>query len=94
VLDPPASAKRARLHHTIDDRPGTTRRKARGGFDYRQPDGSLVRDIETLRRIKSLVIPPARSRTADEPLFRHFSRCSPPFGRRGLNRPDHPLARP
>jgi DNA topoisomerase I len=59
ALDPPASAKLARLHHTIDDRAGITRRKARSGFNYRQPEGSLVRDIETLRRIKSLVIPPA-----------------------------------
>jgi DNA topoisomerase-1 len=33
----------------------------RSGFDYRRPDGSLVRDLETLQRIKSLVIPPAWS---------------------------------
>ena len=59
MLDPPAAAKLARLHHTTDDRLGITRHKARSGFNYRQPDGSLVQDIETLRRIKSLVIPPA-----------------------------------
>ena len=39
--------------------PGITRHKARNGFDYRLPDGSLVRDIETLKRIRSLAIPPA-----------------------------------
>jgi len=32
---------------------------AKNGFDYRLPDGALVRDIDTLRRIRSLVIPPA-----------------------------------
>ena len=59
ALDPPAAAKLARLHHTTDDRAGITRHKARSGFDYRRPDGSLLRDIATLQRIKSLVIPPA-----------------------------------
>ena len=31
------------------------------GFDYRYPDGTLVRDIETLRRLRSLAVPPAWS---------------------------------
>ena len=61
ALDPPTAARIARLHHTTDDRAGITRHKARSGFDYRRPDGSLVRDLETLQRIKSLVIPPAWS---------------------------------
>jgi DNA topoisomerase-1 len=39
--------------------PGITRHKARKGFDYRSPDGEFVRDIATLKRIRSLVIPPA-----------------------------------
>jgi DNA topoisomerase-1 len=59
VLDPVAAARAARLRHVSDDRPGVTRHKARNGFDYRDADGELIRDIETLRRIKSLVIPPA-----------------------------------
>jgi DNA topoisomerase I len=59
VLDPVAAAEAAQLHHTLDDRPGITRHKARSGFDYRRPDGSLVRDLATLQRIKSIVIPPA-----------------------------------
>jgi DNA topoisomerase I len=58
-LDPRAAAAAAQLRHTLDDRPGITRHKARSGFDYRRPDGSLVRDLATLRRIKSIVIPPA-----------------------------------
>src|SRR5439155_5853406 len=48
-----------RLRHTLDDKPGITRQKARSGFDYRHPHGSLVRDLTTLRRIQSIVIPPA-----------------------------------
>jgi DNA topoisomerase I len=59
ALDPVAAAEAAQLHHTLDDRPGITRRKARSGFDYRRPDGSLVSDVATLRRITSIVIPPA-----------------------------------
>lgn len=61
ALDPPTAARLARLHHTTDEKAGITRHKARNGFDYRRPDGSPVRDLETLQRIKSLVIPPAWS---------------------------------
>jgi DNA topoisomerase-1 len=57
--DPAAAAKLAKLRHVGDDKPGITRHKARHGFDYRLPDGELVRDIETLRRIRSLAVPPA-----------------------------------
>jgi DNA topoisomerase I len=59
ALDPLAAAKIANLRHVSDDMPGITRHKARNGFDYRSPDGKLVRDIDTLKRIRSLVIPPA-----------------------------------
>ena len=59
ALDPVVAAKRAQLRYVSDSAPGITRQKARNGFDYRLPDGALVRDIETLRRIRSLVIPPA-----------------------------------
>ena len=59
ALDPLTAAKLAKLRHVSDDMPGITRHKARHGFDYRQPDGELVRDIDTLKRIRSLVIPPA-----------------------------------
>jgi DNA topoisomerase IB-like protein len=58
-LDPVAAAKLAKLRHVSDDMPGITRHKARSGFDYRYPDGELVGDIETLKRIRSLAIPPA-----------------------------------
>jgi DNA topoisomerase-1 len=59
ALDPVTAAKRAQLRYVSDAAPGITRHKANNGFDYRLPDGALVRDIETLRRIRSLVIPPA-----------------------------------
>jgi DNA topoisomerase-1 len=59
ALDPIAAAKLAKLRHVSDDVLGITRHKARHGFDYRHPAGELVRDIETLKRIRSLVIPPA-----------------------------------
>jgi DNA topoisomerase I len=59
ALDPLAAAKLAKLRHVSDDMPGIARQKARNGFDYRFPDGELVRDIETLKRIRSLAIPPA-----------------------------------
>ena len=59
ALDPVAAAKLAKLRHVSDDMPGITRHKARNGFDYRLPSGELVREIETLKRIRSLAIPPA-----------------------------------
>jgi DNA topoisomerase I len=59
ALDAEVAVKRAQLRHVSAAAPGITRCKARNGFDYRLPDGALVRDIQTLRRIRSLVIPPA-----------------------------------
>src|SRR5712671_3999817 len=59
ALDPVVAAERAQLRYVNDSMPGSTRHKARNGFDYRLPDGSLVRDIATLKRIRALAIPPA-----------------------------------
>ena len=59
ALDPEVAAKQAQLRYVDDSAPGITRRKARNGFDYHLPDGALVRDIDTLKRIRSLAIPPA-----------------------------------
>jgi DNA topoisomerase I len=59
ALDPELAAKHAQLRHVDDTAPGITRHKARNGFDYRSPDGSLVRDVGTLKRVRSLAIPPA-----------------------------------
>ncbi len=57
--DPRESAKVAGLRYVSDTQPGITRKRAGRGFSYASPDGKVVRDPETLNRIKSLVIPPA-----------------------------------
>ena len=59
ALDPELAAKHAKLRHVDDTGPGIARHKARNGFDYHLPDGKLVRDIDTLKRIRSLAILPA-----------------------------------
>jgi DNA topoisomerase-1 len=59
TLDPHESAQEAGLRYVSDEKPGIRRRRAGKGFRYRRPDGSAVRDEQTLRRIASLVIPPA-----------------------------------
>ncbi|GAB3528878.1 DNA topoisomerase IB [Arthrobacter monumenti] len=48
-----------RLKRSHPDKPGITRRKRGKGFSYLNPDGSILRDRDELRRIKELVIPPA-----------------------------------
>ncbi|MHB8645508.1 MAG: DNA topoisomerase IB [Thermomicrobiales bacterium] len=57
--DPVVSARAAGLRHVSDARPGIRRKRAGKGFSYRAPDGTLIRDTGTLRRIRSLAIPPA-----------------------------------
>ena len=42
-----------------DDQPGLTRERRGRGFSYRDPKGRVVRDPETLERIRALAIPPA-----------------------------------
>jgi len=59
VTDPAASAKAAGLRYVSDAKPGIQRRRFRTSFRYIGPDGKPVRDPETLKRIRSLVIPPA-----------------------------------
>ena len=53
------SARAAGLRYVSDTRPGIRRRHAGKGFSYIGPDGAPIRDEETLRRIRSLAIPPA-----------------------------------
>jgi DNA topoisomerase I len=57
--DPVESARVAGLRYVTADRPGITRRRAGNGFVYVGADHKPIRDPEVLRRIKSLVIPPA-----------------------------------
>jgi DNA topoisomerase I len=48
-----------RLRHSVLTKPGIARRRRSKGFAYYGPDGDLLCDEDTLRRIKDLVIPPA-----------------------------------
>jgi DNA topoisomerase-1 len=59
IKDPVVSAKVVGLRHVNDEKPGMRRERSGKGFRYVDPDGKVVHDEETLRRIKSLVIPPA-----------------------------------
>ncbi|ACK50678.1 DNA topoisomerase [Methylocella silvestris BL2] len=59
VVDPREAAESAGLRYVSDSRPGISRRKSGKGFSYRHPGGGLVRDAATLKRIRSLAIPPA-----------------------------------
>src|SRR5690348_14639117 len=68
TLDPIAAAKLAKLRHVSDDMPGITRHKARHGFDYRLPDGELLRDLNILQRIRSLGSRPPGLRFGSAPM--------------------------
>ena len=57
--DPQGSAKAAGLRYVADDGPGIARRRAGRGFCYHDPGGGPLRDEATLKRIRSLAIPPA-----------------------------------
>jgi DNA topoisomerase-1 len=57
--DPVDSARAAGLRYVRDDAPGIRREREGDGFVYTSPDGGRVDDDETLRRIRSLAVPPA-----------------------------------
>ena len=59
IVDAPAAAEQAGLVYVSDEEPGIRRRRSGKGFSFRNPDGTAVKDKETLERIKSLAIPPA-----------------------------------
>ena len=54
-----AAAQAHGLRYASDAKPGIERRRAGRGFSYRRPDGTPVRDTQTLSRIRALAIPPA-----------------------------------
>ena len=56
---PTESARAAGLRHCMDTQPGIHRHRAGAGFRYLDAQGRVVRDAETLTRIRSLAIPPA-----------------------------------
>ena len=53
------AAREANLRYVSDTHAGITRRRAGSGFTYVGPDGRVVRDADTLARIRALAIPPA-----------------------------------
>jgi DNA topoisomerase-1 len=57
--DPRAVARASGLRYSTDARPGFTRQRAGKGFSYRDTDGNVIRDADTLDRIRQIVIPPA-----------------------------------
>jgi len=59
LADPPAAAKAAGLRYVNDSKPGIRREKDGEAFRYLDAKGEPVEDETTLKRIKSLVIPPA-----------------------------------
>jgi DNA topoisomerase I len=59
IVDAPAAAEQAGLVYVSDEEPGIRRRRSGKGFSFRNPDGTAVKDKDTLARIKSLAIPPA-----------------------------------
>src|SRR5688572_12331452 len=59
VADPREAAEQAGLRYVSDQTPGIRRKRSGKGFTYVDRNGATVRDETTLRRIRSLVIPPA-----------------------------------
>ncbi len=59
VNDPIQSAKASRLRYITDALPGIRRKQTRKGFRYIDATGKPLGNGDDLRRIKSLVIPPA-----------------------------------
>jgi DNA topoisomerase-1 len=58
-MQPADAAKAAQLRYVSDAKPGITRHRSGTGFSYRRPDGTAIRDKDTLARIQALAIPPA-----------------------------------
>ena len=59
ALEPAELAKLARLRYVCDQDGGFTRRRNGKGFVYVDARGGLLRDPRKIKRIESLVIPPA-----------------------------------
>jgi DNA topoisomerase-1 len=59
IVESRQTARAAGLRYASDEQPGIRRRGAGKGFGYLDAGGRKVTDKKTLRRIRSLVIPPA-----------------------------------
>src|SRR5689334_15129164 len=58
-VDPVRSAHSAGLRYVCDGGRGIRREVSSLGFRYVGPDGKVIRNATTLKRIRALVIPPA-----------------------------------
>jgi len=56
---PEIVATTVKLLYVSDEAPGIRRRRSGRGWSYRGPDGQLITDAATLRRIRALAVPPA-----------------------------------
>jgi len=59
IVESRQAAKSAGLRYASDEQPGIRRRGAGKGFTYLGLNGKAIRDKATLKRIRSLAIPPA-----------------------------------
>ena len=59
MSDEREAAREAGLRYVSDESPGIRRKRAGKSFTYADADGATIRDEETLKRIRSLAIPPA-----------------------------------
>ena len=59
VPDEKQSARKAGLRYVIPKGPGIRRRHSGSGFTYLDASDNTIHDAETIKRIHSLVIPPA-----------------------------------
>lgn len=59
IVDPKDAAESVGLSYVSDETPGITRRKAGRGWSYRDPEGRILKDRDTIERIDKLAIPPA-----------------------------------
>jgi DNA topoisomerase-1 len=55
------SARQAGLQYVTDNKPGIRRARTRTGFRYLTPNGTAIKELSTLKRIKALAVPPAWS---------------------------------
>jgi DNA topoisomerase-1 len=60
IVESVEAAKGANLRYVTDEKPGVTRKRiGKNKFNYLDINGKVIRDADTLARIRALVIPPA-----------------------------------
>jgi DNA topoisomerase-1 len=59
VIDPKDAAESVGLRYVSDQQSGIRRKKSGNGLSYSNPDGTVIADKQVLRRILSIMVPPA-----------------------------------